>query len=343
MTEFDSHAYKKPRRDGYEKVDADKVCLYCGVTEKDEKKFYRVDRMKKMKLLLDKFYIGTSRSEWLCQTHYQLNKQLNDRTSRIENGPQIKENETTATDPEPNQQTSQPPLATPSTAINTSTVSSLTSLTLPSKRTSIYMKFGLLYGGLMASYCFGRNPLINGSVMLLGVFLFLFLEGKKLGLFVELYLHIALRHVLFAVLIAVCGAAASVGLIGLLDKNTRTLFVSTLTFDSLGSVGDDWEVVFSMPYRVKTTLNVAITLLNFIMSPVYCYYQEAVFRRGTRSWTEALFRSILFGVMQYPLGQPVVACLVWSPIVGLFLSRHYFVTLRTTDGNVERTDRKSVV
>jgi hypothetical protein len=83
MTEFDSHAYKKPRRDGYEKVDADKVCLYCGVTEKDEKKFYRVDRMKKMKysLVYTKinrnfcirfFDIFTVATEGCCWTNFIL-------------------------------------------------------------------------------------------------------------------------------------------------------------------------------------------------------------------------------------------------------------------------------
>jgi hypothetical protein len=90
----------------------------------------------------------------------------------------------------------------------------------------------LLNEGLIASHLFGSNPLLNGSVMLLGVLLFLFLEGKRMGLFLELYLNIALRHLLMAVLITTCGAAASVGLVGLLDKNTRAFFLNTFTFDS---------------------------------------------------------------------------------------------------------------
>jgi hypothetical protein len=49
MTDFNSRAFKKPRLDGYEKIDSDQVCLYCGATKKEAKKFYRVDRMKKMK------------------------------------------------------------------------------------------------------------------------------------------------------------------------------------------------------------------------------------------------------------------------------------------------------
>jgi hypothetical protein len=51
-----------------------------------------------------------------------------------------------------------------------------------------------------------------------------------------------------------------------------------------------------MPYRVKSVLNGAITLLSFVMTPVYCYYQEALFRGGTQNWIGAIFRSFLFGI-----------------------------------------------
>lgn len=34
-------------KDGIERINIEKVCLYCGCTDEDEKRFVRVDRMKK--------------------------------------------------------------------------------------------------------------------------------------------------------------------------------------------------------------------------------------------------------------------------------------------------------
>ncbi len=34
-------------KDGVERINTEKVCLYCGCTDEDEKRFVRVDRMKK--------------------------------------------------------------------------------------------------------------------------------------------------------------------------------------------------------------------------------------------------------------------------------------------------------
>lgn len=64
--------------------------------------------------------------------------------------------------------------------------------------------------------------------------------------------------------------------------------------------------------------------LLFINLPAIVTIEELIFRQGTNNWQEGILRSIVFGLVHFAMGVPVLG-LIDSILAGLTLTAFYFV------------------
>jgi membrane protease YdiL (CAAX protease family) len=153
-----------------------------------------------------------------------------------------------------------------------------------------------------------RSFLVTGMYVVLLAYQLL---SGTFGAWMELFAQVSiLAWVVSFVFALICGAIS-----GFLDKARfmrHVLFVGCHE----GPIED-----FGQATSLKFWAWHALIIANL---PILAYLEELLFRNGTQSWEEGLWRSVAFGLYHYVVGLPFAAIIV-TTIAGLALTLVYFV------------------
>lgn len=165
-------------------------------------------------------------------------------------------------------------------------------------------------------------PLTILIIIQIGMFILLF--PRTFANCLKLYTLLTFYHIGWGIVTIIFTALGSIVLLSI--PYVQPVFGwSYLQYISFGS-GDDEEESSNLLNFGFTTIFVGIFffILIILVLPVAAYFEEVIFRRGTKNWKDAIWRSLIFGLIHMSMGVPFILTAVLLSILGLWFTREYF-------------------
>jgi hypothetical protein len=188
---------------------------------------------------------------------------------------------------------------------------------------------GLVFFGAVALLAFLARSPVPLAVYVMAV-LVLGAWRNRRGKHLQLYRRVRPVMVLQSVGVLLCVAAAVYSLLSLGNPILSfSWFGYLVSRTGAGGAGGPGLVggapagnVLMGPLSYRWLAVPFVALLYFLL-PQLALAEEALFRRGTRTWRQGLLRSVVFGLAHLPMGIPLGAALALS-IGGLWFTYQYF-------------------
>jgi hypothetical protein len=154
---------------------------------------------------------------------------------------------------------------------------------------------------------------------------FIFLFPRTCVACLKLYTHMRPYHLLCG-----CGSILATILMtaGLSAIPWKPLMWSYLDHVSLGDDEDGDKTNLIEFGFVDIVPAILYTLLILLVLPVAAWFEEVIFRAGTKNWRWGLLRSFIFGIIHLTMGVPLILNFVPLPIMGMWFTREYFEGMR---------------